>query len=123
MRSTKRFHLSSSAEVLIQKYDDDSVMVDVSRHGNLVFFSADNIGELHALADWIKANVPEPKPEWHSAKPWETWVFTIDGEEHARTLDEDRELRDPLYPNDNAWVHVTDPRITAALRIYPTEGN
>lgn len=80
------------------------------------YFSA---GTAQALADWIKANVPGPKPEWHNAKPWETWVFIIDGEEHARTLDEDREFRDPLYPKANAWVHVTDPRITAARRIYP----
>lgn len=63
---------------------------------------------------------PEPKPAWHDAKPWETWVVTIDGMEHARTLDEDRDLRDPRY-SENAWVHITDSRITAGRRIWPEE--
>lgn len=34
-------------------------------------------GGAHALADWIKANVPEPKPAWHDAKDGEAWLIKI----------------------------------------------
>ncbi|MDL5351144.1 hypothetical protein [Microbacterium sp. zg-YB36] len=63
----------------------------------------------------------EPKPAWHDAKPWETWLLTIDDIEHARTLDEDREVRDPAYVGDNSWLHITDARITAGRRIWPED--
>lgn len=31
--------------------------------------------DAHALADWIKENVPEPKPAWHDANIGEVWVL------------------------------------------------
>lgn len=60
---------------------------------------------------------PERKP-WHDAKPWETWVFTVDGKEQSATLDEDREFRDRSY-HTCSWMHVTDDRISAGRRIWP----
>lgn len=69
-----------------------------------------------AMRAYFEAH-PERKP-WHDAKPWETWVFTIDGGEQSATLDEDREFRDRSY-NTCSWMHVTDERITAARRIWP----
>lgn len=65
---------------------------------------------------------PEPKP-WHDAKPWEAWVLTVDGNEWAATLDEDREFRDRAETRGTFWMHITDKRITAATRIYPREEN
>lgn len=69
-----------------------------------------------AAREYFEAH-PERKP-WHEAKPWETWVFTIDGKEQSATLDEDREFRDRSF-HTCSWMHVKDDRISAGRRIWP----
>lgn len=63
---------------------------------------------------------PEPKP-WHDAKPWETWLLTIDGEERAVTLDEDREFR---VPGDRGrWTFIKADSITAGRKLWPEDAS
>lgn len=63
---------------------------------------------------------PEPKP-WHDAKPWESWIFTIEGVEYAGTIDEDFEFRDPRDRGRNAWISVYDTAITAGRCLWSPE--
>lgn len=51
--------------------------LDVGERGDL--FSHSNLShkDAHAFADWIKANVPEPKPAWHDAKDGEVWIIKL----------------------------------------------
>lgn len=100
---------------------DHKVMRESDGHG--MFWGRDMAPAPHSSDDlesaahaYFEAH-PEPKP-WHEAKPWETWVFTIDGKEQSATLDEDREFRDRSF-HTCSWMHVKDDRISAGRRIWP----
>lgn len=126
-----RVRSQDDPDILIYPLGPDKVrVVNEASHGAAdTFHRADFLSMLrrnggalgpmsHAANRFFDAH-PEPKPAWHEAKPWETWLIIVDGVEQSVTLDEDREFRDRRYAQHASWMHITSEDITAGRRVWP----